>query len=162
MNKYKICKHYVQVTIESKQFGVILFKVDHDSWDKIKNYNWSVAERKTVSTRFYMQNRELGLLHRFLMNNPKGFCVDHINRNTLDNRLENLRVCTYSENLSNKAGYGRCKYKYMSISTRHDRKNPRTLYTIKFPDCKCRQISNKSNAYAYYIECLMKTKRKTY
>lgn len=40
-------------------------------------------------------------LHRFIVgeeNIPKGCVVDHINRDSLDNRLCNLRVCTKSQN----------------------------------------------------------------
>lgn len=42
-------------------------------------------------------------LHRYLMNPPKEKVVDHINHNPLDNRKENLRVCTHSENNQNKS-----------------------------------------------------------
>ena len=41
------------------------------------------------------------LLHRFLMNTPKDMETDHINGNRLDNRKNNLRVCTTSENQRN-------------------------------------------------------------
>lgn len=44
------------------------------------------------------------MLHRFLTNAPKGFDVDHINHDTLDNRQENLRVVTRAENMQNRAG----------------------------------------------------------
>jgi hypothetical protein len=41
------------------------------------------------------------LLHRFLVSAPDGMDVDHINGNTFDNRKENLRICTHSENQKN-------------------------------------------------------------
>lgn len=38
---------------------------------------------------------------------PEGMVIDHINGNAWDNRLDNLRVCTHSENLTNSAKYRR-------------------------------------------------------
>ena len=40
-------------------------------------------------------------LHRLIMGEPKGMVIDHINRNTLDNRRSNLKVCTIQQNLRN-------------------------------------------------------------
>lgn len=37
-------------------------------------------------------------MHRFIMGTPQGMDTDHINHNKLDNRKENLRVATRSEN----------------------------------------------------------------
>ena len=41
-------------------------------------------------------------VHRVVMGNPKGMDIDHINHNSLDNRKENLRICTRSQNCANK------------------------------------------------------------
>ena len=46
------------------------------------------------------------LVHRLVaetfLSNPKGYNeIDHRNHNRLDNRIENLRWCTHSENMSN-------------------------------------------------------------
>lgn len=44
------------------------------------------------------------LMHREMLNAPKGTHVDHINFDTLDNRRENLRVCSVAENIRHRSG----------------------------------------------------------
>jgi hypothetical protein len=41
------------------------------------------------------------LMHRVIVNAPKGLFVDHINGDTLDNRRENLRLSNHSTNAMN-------------------------------------------------------------
>lgn len=45
--------------------------------------------------------RTVILLHRFLLDQPVGLHVDHINGDKLDNRRRNLRVVSCSQNLLN-------------------------------------------------------------
>lgn len=51
-------------------------------------------------------------MHRLIMDEPEGMVVDHKNNNRLDNRRDNLRICTQQQNTlnspirkSNKSGY---------------------------------------------------------
>ncbi len=41
-------------------------------------------------------------LHRVLMNPPPGMQVDHMDRDPLNNRRSNLRICTQRQNLCNR------------------------------------------------------------
>ena len=45
-------------------------------------------------------------LHRYITNAPRNMTVDHINRNQLDNRKENLRLATYKQQARNKVHKG--------------------------------------------------------
>lgn len=55
-------------------------------------------------------------LHRFLVPNaPHGHVVDHINRNRLDNRRDNLRIITAKENSFNRTKPKNSKNKYKGV-----------------------------------------------
>lgn len=60
-------------------------------------------------------------LHRAIMNAPEDLVVDHINGNTIDNRKENLRLCSNIDNTKNLKkqhnGYT-SQYKGVSFYTR--------------------------------------------
>jgi len=43
-------------------------------------------------------------MHRLIMDAPKGMKVDHKNHDGIDNRRENLRICTNSQNIQNRRG----------------------------------------------------------
>ena len=60
------------------------------------------------------------LHHEVLPNLPKGYFRDHINRDRLDNRSENLRFVTYSENaLNKKINPRKGRSGYLGVSQNH-------------------------------------------
>jgi len=69
--------------------------VDEEDFERVNQYSWCLNGKGYV-------NGSVGFLHRFIMNTPKGMCVDHINHNTLDNQKHNLRLVTYSQNNMNR------------------------------------------------------------
>ena len=71
------------------------------------------------------------LLHRVIMNPPDKMQIDHKNKNTLDNRRCNLRVCTNSQNQMNR---GKTKantsgYKGVNLEKKKQRKKYRARIT---------------------------------
>jgi hypothetical protein len=71
------------------------------------------------------------LLHRIIMNPPANMQVDHKNKNVLDDRRSNLRICTQAENLWNR---GKTKgntagFKGVSCERRLKRKKYRARIT---------------------------------
>lgn len=69
--------------------------VDADDFALVNQFTWHVDDGGYVRTG---KTR----LHRFLLCAPDGVEVDHINHDLLDNRRSNLRLCSRSENQSNK------------------------------------------------------------
>jgi len=62
----------------------------------------------TDKPKFFLIHRLIGL--NFLPNPENKPQIDHINRVRDDNRIENLKWATISENLNNKTRYGYTKY----------------------------------------------------
>lgn len=78
--------------------------IDKKDYNIVKDYRWKVSQD---SNTFYVQGRKNGKghpipIHRVLFNlTDSKTTVDHINGNGLDNRRQNLRVCTQLENNKN-------------------------------------------------------------
>jgi len=106
--------------IDSPTYGYFKILFDKDDYDKVKQHNWSISKcwnKKTnTEPKFYPsatvydsgkgKTRKCHgiLMHRYLTDAPKGMVVDHIKRvedHICDNRRENLRICTQSQNLMN-------------------------------------------------------------
>jgi hypothetical protein len=95
--------------INSKVYGRLKIILDDD------DYKWLNKESihiNRIGKYFYVRiNPSKQHIHRIISKCPKGLQVDHINRNTLDNRKCNLRNVTLQENLrnqirnNNKTGY---------------------------------------------------------
>ena len=81
--------------------------IDRDKIELVSKYNWYIQKRnnsnnKYVASGVFCNGRVTTILmHRLIVSAIEGETVDHINRITLDNRAENLRKCTTSQNLAN-------------------------------------------------------------
>lgn len=96
--------------VKSIRFGEKIMKLSNISSGYLQ-----VGLRKKCEKQKYF------LVHRLVLIAFNGFCqdkveCDHINRNKMDNRLNNLRWVTHSENQLNKKSYGKSKYKGVNVT----------------------------------------------
>jgi hypothetical protein len=89
--------------------------IDACDLERVSGHKWRV--RKTGNPEnlllYAVSSTPYALMHRIILGIPKGFCVDHINSNGLDNRRTNLRRATHAQNMANrrKARHGLSPFK---------------------------------------------------
>ena len=87
----------------------------------LSKWKWHLGTDGSVARN--RRNGQERRIHRIIMGAKKGEYVDHINHNPLDNRRENLRICTNQENNWNKPPTAGKKYKGTSRNPA-SKKNP--------------------------------------
>lgn len=94
--------------------------VDDKDYEEFNKWKWKL-DKSGCATRSKYKN-SLYRLHREIMNCSKGMVVDHINGDRLDNRRENLRICTYQQNSFNSKKHYGSTSKYKGVSYKKDHK----------------------------------------
>lgn len=102
-NQYVLRNNYAECFIYNlKNEPAGSFLIDIEDIEQCKKHHWSIIESnnyKRVVT--YINNKRI-VLHKYIINYYGKNPIDHINRNTLDNRKSNLRIVTECENNANK------------------------------------------------------------
>jgi ribosomal protein S17E len=106
------------IPLTQGQFSMI----DDEDYKEVIKYNWHAQKGHSGyyanSWSKTIKNKKVHM-HRLVMNPPENMMIDHVNGNTLDNRKENLRICTNQQNQFNskKASNNTSGYKGVT----HDR-----------------------------------------
>jgi len=123
------------ISLTQNKFAI----VDDGEYESLKRHKWHTVNSsrgvfsagRTVTDRNGKQT--LLLMHRLLLNAPPNLQVDHRNHDTLDNRKENLRLCTNGQNCANrKVAWGTSKYKGVSLFKSARWKRSKWKAQIKF------------------------------
>ena len=84
---------FIQLTNSDK-----LAIVDNEDYDKLATKKWWLSPGGYAVSKSRYKS---ALMHRVVMNPSEEDYIDHKNRNKLDNRKNNLRICDQSYNMAN-------------------------------------------------------------
>ena len=97
--------------------GGFFILLDNEDIERVMKFVWSPNGTAGYLNSSLAPKR---IMHRFLIDAPKGMCVDHINGVATDNRKSNLRLATKAQNAQNskvrKGGIS--KYKGVTLAVR--------------------------------------------
>ena len=99
-NEIRVEGEIAYIELYDKSYNVVaLTMIDTEDVDKVKYSKWRLnCNGYVISTNKF--DGKTTFLHRRILNNTNQF-VDHINGNVLDNRKQNLRLVTKSQNQMN-------------------------------------------------------------
>jgi hypothetical protein len=108
---------YVKIELlgRGKELEKNCFLISKSSLEKVIRHNWYLDSNGYPMT---YTGRSKTLHKNLLGKQQKGYVIDHINRDKLDNRLENLRVITSKENSYNRTKNKSSNNIYKGVSKR--------------------------------------------
>lgn len=121
-------------------------EIDDADWDLVKQYRW-YAQKHTDGNNWYAISTDSKRIkmHRLILGLPaKVPLVDHKDRNGLNNRRENLRICTPKQNRGNalKSKNNTSGFKGVVLNTTEKRTKPWMAYMKQ---------DNKSKTLGYFL-----------
>ena len=99
--------------------GDDIMLVDEESWAKVVPFNWSKNKGGYAVARVLVGDDWVTeRAHRYLMGCQRfdGHIIDHVDHKKLNNRLDNLRVVTASQNARNKTKKANCSSQFRGVS----------------------------------------------
>lgn len=126
------------------------FKIDIEDLPLVTKYKWHASVTKQKNGLIYMSNNEVGFYHILLMQPNKGETVDHINRNTFDNRKCNLRIVSQTEQNHNQKVRDNIRFDIKGID-KHKDPNREKRYMARF---SMNKITYRSPWYKTYEEAV--------
>ena len=90
--------------------------VDDEDFERVNQYKWYAQKTSRNTwyaarhTKSILGKRSVIYLHDFILSPQKGFDVDHINGDGLDNQRGNIRIVTRRQNMQNRHHIKSSKY----------------------------------------------------
>lgn len=95
--------------------------VDDEDYEELSQYKWHADKHRSTyyakrNVQLYQDYRVAVKMHRQIMRATYGETIDHKNGNGLDNRKDNLRIATSSQNARNRRACAGSTSKYKGVS----------------------------------------------
>lgn len=107
----------IKISLSQDRFALI----DAEDFGLTSGFRWYFSGGYAKSDKIVGKKRIRFRLHRLIMGSPPDKEIDHINGDTLDNRRENLRICTHAENSRNRKVCKRNKSGFRGVSHFRDK-----------------------------------------
>lgn len=132
--------------------------VDDAVLERLRSFNWYCSTNGYAVA--YDPSDTSGnskiIMHRIIIEAPKGVEVDHINGNKLDNRLSNLRLASKQENARNRGKNSNNRSGYKGVCFAKGSDKWRAYITVDGRQVHLGLHSTPELAYGAYCESLTK------
>ena len=92
--------------------------VDDADLNRLIEHSWYIKSARNTFYAFTLINGKEIRMHILILNiSDKKQQIDHKDGNGLNNSKTNLRPCTHGQNGQNKSGYGKSKYKGVTLES---------------------------------------------
>ena len=137
------------IPLTKNQFAL----VDDESFDYLNQWKWKLDSKGYAvrQTSRKLPPRKNIYMHREIVKTPEGMFTDHKNFNRLDNRKENLRICTKRQNQIHQFN-SRNKTGYRGISWNERDKAWVVQISTELGIVKRKQVKDKELAIQIYKE----------
>lgn len=137
--------------------------LDDEDYERFKKHVWRLLGAGYVSRGTALKNGKQKTLyiHRLILNAKDNERIDHINRNKLDNRKENLRFCSHVQNHQNISKFkGNWTSRYKGVHWDKRRKSWRARIKVNGKEIYLGRFINEIDAAKAYNRASIKYHKK--
>lgn len=147
-----------KMEVELRGKNKIKVEIDEEDYDRVMQHAWSYCGKINNTYPTTSINNKNIALHRFILNAIKGQIIDHIDRNRLNNKKNNLRFCTNTQNQWNscKQKNNTTGYKGVTIFKRNKKKPYYSQIWVNKKNIYLGYFKTKEEAYEAYCEAAIK------
>lgn len=101
--------------------------VDDEDYEYLNQFKWCFKKEPNSEKGYAVRKEKSKIIHMefLILEKHSGLIIDHINIDSLDNRKENLRLCTKAENCQNRSIRKNSSSGYKGVfRTKNSKKNP--------------------------------------